>query len=203
MDEIGTLKEQKEGLIKDMINNKQNQMEDDHKLFQQKLDELKNSMLQGIQIPKEPPVLSKGNDILAELDRMKERLQRKRNSPNKPREHPSTISMQNIIIDNPIADNAIDPVDYFPIKKSLDNNMDKSLPGMTALKTGLNSSQNFKSENEKNLNKMNWNKDEDSIVNIKSPLLENPKHKKRKIIVNKVSQPLSSWLNNIINSFPQ
>ena len=185
MGEIEVLKQQKEGLIKDMINNKQSQMEDDHKLFQQKLDELKNSMLQDIKLPKKSPVLAKGTDILAELDRMKERLQRGRNNYDNPRQHPSEKVMHDIIINNPLADKeGIDQADYFPEKKPPQDYMDKSLPGITDLKTGLNASQNYKSENE-NIDKTGP-QDEDSVVNIESHDLEKPKHKKH-VIRNQVN----------------
>ena len=183
MDEIGMLKKQKEGLIQDMINSKQNQMEEDHKIFQDKLAELKGEMIDNYQATKPKPTKIMGSEILDELDRMKERLQRGRKNGSKPRVHPSDKTIQDIIIDNPMAGkNHIDPTDYQPEKRSFQNILDKSLPGNTALKTGPNASQNFKIDKSLNIDP---SKSDVSQINLDSPPPK-PKGKRKIVIKNKV-----------------
>ena len=147
MQEIQQLKQQKQSIMQDMVHSKKNQMQEDHKLFQDKLEELKQSMLSAQPIHRPTPVLTKGNEILAELDRMKQRLQQSRNEPMSYL-HPSDNTLKNIVIENPAGVQNIDPSNYQPDygnKSFVD--LDKSLPGQTALKTGLNNSQNFKEDN--------------------------------------------------------
>ena len=127
MDEINTLKAQKQGIVQEMINSKKRQMEDDHKLFQDKLNELKNSMVNVQPTIAQTPISIRGNEILAELDRMKERLQRGRSE--QPIIHPSSKTMKQIVIENPIAEKRIDPTNYEPLYQSLQNkDLEKSLP---------------------------------------------------------------------------
>ena len=127
MDEINTLKAQKQSLVQDMISSKKQQMEDDHKMFQDKLNELKSSMLTPQAAVNPTPVSVKGSEILAELDRMKERLQKGRAQP--PTIHPSEKTMKQIIIDNPIADKKIDSTNYEPRYQTMQNKeFENSLP---------------------------------------------------------------------------
>ncbi|CAI2376929.1 unnamed protein product [Moneuplotes crassus] len=196
MGEIQLLKKQKEGLIQDMISNKKDQMEEDHKLFQQKLEQLKGSMLENYEAPKPTPVMAKGNEILAELDRMKERLQKGKSS--KPSQHPSERTMNNIMIQNPLADGDNINIDnYSPEKRSFQTSMDKSLPGITALKTGPNASQNYSPEKPSKNTNPSILKPDNVEINMGSPTIpskkkttmksEKPRTKKR--IIKKKDKP--------------
>lgn len=171
MNEINTLKTQKQAIMQDMVSAKKNQMEEDHKLFQQKLEELKNSMLQ----PQPQPAVhtnsmqAKGDEILRELDRMRERLRQGKRE--EPIGHPSDRTRKNIVIDNPLAEKRIDPSEYKPLYKHRSfNELEKSLPGQTALKIGLNNSQNFRSFRDESINEReSEHAPEDDKVNLQSP----------------------------------
>jgi hypothetical protein len=159
-------------------------MEEDHKIFQQKLDELKSSMVNTHPEPRRNDLYAKGDDILAELDKMKERLQQARN---KQTLHPSDNTLKNIVIENPISQK-VDPTGYAPDYKDRSfNDLDRSLPGQTALKTGLNNSQNFKLAKDDSINdRIEIQKLDDSSVDLEfSELKEKPKKKR---IVKKIKQ---------------
>lgn len=126
-------------------------MEDDHKLFQDKLNELKSSMLTPQVASNPPPATVKGNEILAELDRMKERLQKGRGQS--VNTHPSDRTMKQIVIDNPIADKRIDATNYEPRYQTMQNKeFENSLPNKKSLKTNLDVSQNLKFAPEESIN---------------------------------------------------
>lgn len=159
-------------------------MEDDHKMFQQKLDELKTSMADAQHVPKSNPVINKGDEILAELDRMRERLRKGRQE--KPVIHPSTHTQKDIVIENPISELKIDTTNYAPDYKNRSfNELDRSLPAQTTLKAGLNNSQNFKSFKEESINDRDLEnipevrEEKDDAVNMKSPTI--PKRKRQKL----------------------
>lgn len=169
MSEINTLKAQKQSIMKDMVNAKKNQMEEDHKLFQQKLEELKNSMIQPQPAVHTNSMQAKGDEILKELDRMRERLRQGKRE--EPVVHPSDRTRKNIVIDNPLAEKQIDPSDYRPLYKHRSfNELEQSLPGQTALKVGLNNSQNFRSFREESINEReSEHNPEDDKMNMQSP----------------------------------
>lgn len=108
---------------------------------------------------------------------MRERLQQGRNKQNL---HPSDSTLKNIVIENPIAQK-IDPTGYFPDYKDRSfNDLDRSLPGQTALKTGLNNSQNYKIEKEESrLSKIETPNLDDSRVHLRSSGSKEKPKKKR------------------------
>jgi hypothetical protein len=105
-------------------------MEEDHKDFQDKLNELKKATYQQPQsqvVAQETPLTQKGYYVLEELERMKERLQKARNQPAL---HPSDKTKTNIVINNPMAERSLSPNDYKPsyCKKEDPSFMERSLP---------------------------------------------------------------------------
>ena len=122
--------------MRDMLDSVKKQMEDERKFFKDKLSELKST------VNEQPPlnrgsyatVEAKGNSIIEELDRMKERLQKARQKPNI--KQPSDRKMNDIVIENPMVLKQENKDQYEPIRESTPiSYMESSLPNNKVLKS--------------------------------------------------------------------
>ena len=138
--------------MRDMLDSVKKQMEDERHFFKEKLNELKTTVNQ------QPPLIknsyatieAKGNSIIEELDRMKERLKNARQKPDL--KHPSDRTRDDIVIENPMVNKQENKNDYVPIHKSSPiSYMESSLPNNKVHKLGQDINQE-KGTKEKTLN---------------------------------------------------
>ena len=121
--------------MRDMLDSVKKQMEDERQFFKEKLNELKTTVNQQPSLAKNSYATfeAKGNFIIEELDRMKERLQKARQKPNL--KHPSDKTRNDIVIENPMVNQQENKDDYVPIHKSSPiSYMESFLPNNKVLK---------------------------------------------------------------------